>query len=79
MQGVYSNHRFDMHGDLVSEEQWKKIRPDALPTTEDYEYVQSVMIPVLGPGKFANWIAPPKRGINSQALDFEYVRFERKN
>ncbi len=79
LQGVYSNHRFDMHGDLVSEEQWKKIRPDALPTTEDYEYVQSVMIPVLGPGKFANWIAPPKRGINSQALDFEYVRFERKN
>jgi benzoyl-CoA 2,3-dioxygenase component B len=27
------------------------------------------------PGKFANWIAPPLRGINSKPLDFEYVRF----
>jgi benzoyl-CoA 2,3-epoxidase subunit B len=30
---------------------------------------------VVEPGKFANWIAPPRRGIKSQSLDFEYVRF----
>jgi benzoyl-CoA 2,3-dioxygenase component B len=30
---------------------------------------------VTEPGKFADWIAPPLRGINSQALDFEYVKF----
>jgi benzoyl-CoA 2,3-dioxygenase component B len=30
---------------------------------------------VAEPGKFANWIAPPSRGINNQAVDSEYVRF----
>jgi benzoyl-CoA 2,3-dioxygenase component B len=30
---------------------------------------------VAEPGKFANWIAPPSRGINNQAVDFAYVRF----
>ena len=30
---------------------------------------------VVEPGKFANWIAPPARGINRQPADFEYVRF----
>ena len=30
---------------------------------------------VAEPGKFANWIAPPSRGINNRPVDFEYVRF----
>jgi len=29
---------------------------------------------VTEPGKFANWIAAPARGINNQPVDFEYVR-----
>jgi benzoyl-CoA 2,3-dioxygenase component B len=32
--------------------------------------------PVYEPGKFANYIAPPIRGINRQPVDFEYVRTE---
>jgi benzoyl-CoA 2,3-epoxidase subunit B len=36
--------------------------------------VGSLMQPVTERGKVANWIAPPARGINSQAADFEYVR-----
>jgi benzoyl-CoA 2,3-dioxygenase component B len=32
------------------------------------------MQPVHEPGKMANWVAPPRRGINGQALEFEYVR-----
>jgi benzoyl-CoA 2,3-dioxygenase component B len=34
------------------------------------------MKPVLEPGKMANWIAAPRRGINGQPIEFEYVRFE---
>ena len=30
---------------------------------------------VVEPGRFANWIAPPARGINNQPADFAYVRF----
>jgi len=29
---------------------------------------------VTEPGKIAGWIAPPSRGINGQAFEFEYVR-----
>ena len=32
------------------------------------------MTPVHEPGKIAGWIAPPTRGINGQAFEFEYVR-----
>jgi len=32
--------------------------------------------PVFERGKFANYIAPPRRGINQLPVDFEYVRTE---
>jgi len=32
--------------------------------------------PIYEPGKFANYIAPPIRGINRMPIDFEYVRTE---
>jgi benzoyl-CoA 2,3-dioxygenase component B len=32
--------------------------------------------PVYEPGKFANYIAPPQRGIKGAPLNFEYVRTE---
>jgi len=46
-----------------------------LPSEADQAYVRSVMAhPITTPGEFANWIAPPARGINSQPVDFKYVR-----
>ena len=42
---------------------------------DDRAFVASLMGRVAEPGKYANWIAPPARGINNQAVDFEYVRF----
>jgi benzoyl-CoA 2,3-dioxygenase component B len=47
---------------------------DWLPSQAEADYVRSLMKPCTEPGKFANWIAPPLRGINSQAVDFEYVK-----
>ena len=39
--------------------------------------MKSLMVkPVTKPGQFANWIAPPARGINSRPVDFEYVRHD---
>ena len=32
--------------------------------------------PVYEPGKFANYIAPPQRGVKGQPVNFEYVRTE---
>ena len=45
-----------------------------LPTEADRGYVKSLMVGVTEAGKCANWIAPPERGINNNAFDFQYVR-----
>ena len=62
----------------LSAEQWEKRKHDWLPSAADTEYLLSIMDkPVYEPGKFANYIAPPRRGINQQPINFEYVRTER--
>ena len=46
-----------------------------LPTVEEREYVASLMHPVTDPGKFANYITPPTKGVHGNSINFEYVRF----
>jgi benzoyl-CoA 2,3-dioxygenase component B len=74
-QGVFSERRYDVAGRPVTEEEWEKHAGEWLPTAADYEYVQTLMKPVYEPGKFANWIAPPPKGINDQPTDYLYVKF----
>ena len=62
-------------GRIVDETTWQAGAQEWLPSDEDRAYVASLMGRVTEPGKFANWIAPPARGVNNQALDFAYVRF----
>ncbi len=66
----------DPEGKVISEADWTHRHTDWLPTTEDHEYVASLMKPVNEPGKMANWIAAPRTGINNQPQDFEYIRFD---
>jgi benzoyl-CoA 2,3-epoxidase subunit B len=74
--GNFAGHFVSPEGQVLTEQQWRKHESDWLPTAEDHAYVQSLMAGrVVEWGKFANWIAPPARGINNQPLDFEYVRF----
>jgi benzoyl-CoA 2,3-dioxygenase component B len=58
----------------VTEEEWSRRRGEWLPDDGDKEYVRSLMHPVTEPGKIANWIAPPPRGVNGRPFEFEYVR-----
>lgn len=75
-QGVFSGRTFDPQGEPASQEAFEARKAEWLPTDEDKAYVQNLMVnPVVTPGHFANWIAPPPRGINNQPLDFEYVRY----
>jgi benzoyl-CoA 2,3-dioxygenase component B len=74
--GEYVEIPIDPQGKIISREEWDRLRDTFLPTDEDRAYVQSLMKPVIEPGKIANWIAPPPRGINGQAFDFEYVRHD---
>lgn len=74
--GTFAGQRVSPDGKLLSEAEWKASESKWLPTDEDRAYITSLMGPaVTQPGKFAHWIAPPARGINNQAADFEYVRF----
>jgi benzoyl-CoA 2,3-epoxidase subunit B len=72
--GAFADVRVSPDGRLLSQAEWDASRHSWLPTQADEEYVQSLMKPVTEPGKFANWIAPPARGINGQPVNFEYVR-----
>ena len=74
--GNFAGHYVSPSGDVMSKEGWQARRNRWLPTEKDYAFVQSLMAGrVVEPGKFANWIAPPRTGINARPLDFEYVRF----
>ncbi len=46
-----------------------------LPSDQEREYVANLMYPVVEPGMFASYIAPPTKGVHGNSVDFEYVRF----
>ncbi len=74
--GNFTGHFISPEGEVLTEEAWKNHQHEWLPAPKDHAYVQSLMSGrVVEPGKFANWISPPARGINNQPLNFEYVRF----
>jgi benzoyl-CoA 2,3-dioxygenase component B len=73
--GNFRGTRVAPDGTVITEAQWGARHHEWLPTEGDRAYVISLMGRVAEPGKFANWIAPPARGINNQLIDFEYVRF----
>ncbi|MGZ0192812.1 MAG: benzoyl-CoA 2,3-epoxidase subunit BoxB, partial [Acidimicrobiales bacterium] len=49
-------------------------RDDWLPTDAEKVHVGSLMKAAFGPGEMAGWIAPPSTGINTLAVDYDYVR-----
>ena len=75
--GVYAGKHFDPFGQQLTAEEWERKKYEWLPSPEDKQYLHSIQVqPVYKPGQFANYIAPPQRGINRQPIDFEYVRTE---
>jgi len=73
-QGIYADHRFDPQGNLIDGNRFEANQKNWLLTSADNDYLLSIMKPVYEPGKFANWIAPPNKGIEGRPTDFEYVR-----
>ena len=72
--GTFADGHFDVDGNLLDDATWAARRSEWLPSEEDEAYVISLMKPVTEHGKIASWIAPPRRGINGNPFDFEYVR-----
>jgi benzoyl-CoA 2,3-dioxygenase component B len=61
-------------GKVVAPEEWQDGAHHWLPTPAERELVSSLMRPTFKAGEYAEWVSPPARGINHQALDFDYVR-----
>jgi benzoyl-CoA 2,3-dioxygenase component B len=72
--GMWSEARFDVDGNLLTEAEWDKRKNDWLPSEEDRVFVRSLMKQATQPGQYAGWIAPPLKGINDKPIDFEYVK-----
>ena len=72
--GIQSTHLCDPMGNKINQEEWEARKYEWIPSSEEKQYVRNCMISVTELGKFANWITPPARGVNSKPLDFEYVR-----
>jgi benzoyl-CoA 2,3-dioxygenase component B len=72
--GEFSRAQVDPDGAPMSAEAWERRRGEFLPTADDAVYLETLMKPVMEPGKFAGWIAPPKAGIDSKPGHFEYVK-----
>jgi len=73
--GVYKGAHVTPEGEIVDAETWAARADEWLPGAADREAVASLMRPEYEPGKFAGWINPPAHGINSMAVEFDYVRF----
>ena len=72
--GEFSKVKADFDGNVLSDAEWEAKKNDFLPSDSDREFIESLMKPVLEPGRFASWIAPPKAGIDNKPGDFEYVK-----
>ena len=74
--GNFAELRVSPDGRIVSEAEWDAREPRVAADRRGPRLRHLLMRPaVIEPGKFANWIAPPARGINGQPVEFEYVRF----
>jgi benzoyl-CoA 2,3-dioxygenase component B len=77
--GLYAGRRFDLEGNPIPDAEWEAKKDAWLPTAADQTFVKSLMKPVLGIGRIAGWIAPPRIGINGNPFEWEYVRFDRSS
>ena len=77
--GIYAGEHFDPEGNPLSAEEWEARKDQWLPSPEDLTFVKSLMVPCLEHGKIASWIAPPKKGINGNPFEWEYVRFDKSS
>jgi benzoyl-CoA 2,3-dioxygenase component B len=61
-------------GVLIDDATWARDKDKYLPSAADGAFIESLMKPVAEPGRFANWISPPKVGIDNRPGNFEYVK-----
>ena len=72
--GVWAGVPTTPQGQPITQAEFDAKKDEWIPSDADKAYVKSLMQRVTEPGKMAAWIAPPDRGINAQAVEYEYVK-----
>ncbi len=72
--GFWADQPYDPAGQHREPASWRAGRERWLPSDADRAFIAALMQPVTAPGKIAGWIAPPERGVDTLAPDYEYVR-----
>lgn len=72
--GEFADISVTPDGDVIDANNFEQRLDEWLPTESDLVYLNSLMRPMLEPGKYANWIAEPKVGIDNLPGEFEYVK-----
>ncbi len=72
--GEFRNTFASPAGELLDQATWESRKGEWLPSSADGDFIAGLMRPVVEPGKFASWIAPPKVGIDNKPGEFEYVK-----
>jgi len=75
VQGLHSGQCFSPDGQPMEAEDFDRRRNDWLPSARERESVNALMQPCYAAGEFADWIAPPDKGVKGRPVDFDYVRF----
>ena len=73
--GVWQDLNFNPSGEKVHSTVYAKMMSSWIPNENDKKFINSLMVRVDTPGKYASWISSPDRGINNQTTDFDYIRF----
>ena len=74
--GEFKDINATPEGILIDDATWNQRKGEWLPSTQDGDFIASLMKPVTEAGVYANWISPPKVGIDNKPGDFEYVKIE---
>ena len=71
--GLWANLSIDPKGKFLEKNKYTELMKSWIPSELDKSFIKSLMIQEIEPGKTASWIGLPKRGINNQSLEYDYV------
>src|SRR5471032_1250727 len=71
--GAWAGLPVDTQGNVIPKDEYERRKDEWVPSEADRTFVKSLMQKDVTPGKMAGWIAPPERGINNLAVEYEYV------
>ena len=72
--GTFARRRISPNGTILTDDEWQSSVAQWLPTADDREYVEALMVGVQEPGMMAGWVASPSKGIHEKSIDYEYVK-----